>query len=196
MSLQYTTNLKAFLNTDGDGTLKIVRWAEDLGTNNDKQIIGIDLNPRSIKMAHSSATGEGLVSNGEIGADVIRVAAGEGFVPHTHPGDHLLIIAGGKGTITYNGNIYPTMAGEIYMIEGKTPHAVGGITDHVIIAIGAPHKPVDSPDRMTPIEYQTVTTEISDLTCLICKKSAQLPNLLHEVGCQHCPCYACLSNDS
>lgn len=168
------------------GGLEIVRWARDLGLNGE-QALGIDLGERPVQLAHSNATGEGLVSNGVLGADVIRLAAGDGFVPHTHPGDHLLIVVGGRGTITCGGKIYPTRAGELYMVEGLVPHAVGAITDHVILAVGSPHRPVDAPDRMKPVGYDAVTANIDDLHCLICDLHARYPRRLHEAGCPHCP---------
>ena len=37
-----------------------------------------------------------------------------------------------------------TNAGTIYVVKGGVPHAVSAITDHMILACGAPHKPVDS----------------------------------------------------
>jgi quercetin dioxygenase-like cupin family protein len=176
-----------------DGTLKLVCWAENLAISSEdlKQILAVDLGPRPSPMVHSTATGQGLVSNGFLGVDVIRLASGEGFAPHTHSGDHLLIVVGGKGTITYNGCVYPTEAGQVYLVEGSVPHAVGAITDHVILAVGAPHKPVDSAERMTLVEYEAVTAELGSLQCLICNHVAQAPQHLHDVGCAHCPCGCC-----
>jgi len=77
------------------------------------------------------------------------------------------------------------------MIEGKVPHAVGAITDHVILAVGAPHMPVDSVERMTPVEYEAVTAELNELHCLICDKIAIYPQRLHDAECPHCPCIDC-----
>jgi quercetin dioxygenase-like cupin family protein len=171
--------------------LRIVRWADDLGIDG-QQRLGVSLGARPESMARSHATGEGLVSNGFLGADIIRLAAGDGFAPHTHAADHLLIVIGGLGTITCGGKIFPTRAGEIYMVEGEVPHAVGAITDHVILAVGAPHMPVDSPDRMVPIGYEAVTASIDDLHCLICDLHARYPVFLHEAGCRHCPCIGCI----
>lgn len=185
MHPQYSINLKDFLT--GNGQLKIISWADDLGVHDDRQHLGVHLGARPLAMANSTATGTGLVSNGQLGADVIRLAAGDGFAPHTHPGDHLLIVIGGQGTITYDGRIYPTRAGQIYLIEGSVPHAVGAITDHVILAVGSPHKPVDSPDRMQVVAYQAVAAELGVLHCLICDKVARPPQTLLELGCPHCP---------
>lgn len=190
MEPRYTIDRTQFLNEDG--SLKIISWATDLGVEDGRQHLSVDMGPRSTDMPDSAATGEGLVSNGALGGDIIRLAAGEGFVPHTHPGDHLLIVLGGRGTITYNGCIYPTRAGQIYMIEGAVPHAVGAVTDHIILAVGAPHKPVDAPDRMTPTPYRAVTTELDELHCLICDIAVALPERLHDRACPHCPCAYCL----
>ena len=177
-----------------DGTLNVVTWANDDGfihTAGQYQVLSVETGPRPSPMAHANATGEGLVSNGKLGADVIRLAAGDGFVPHTHPGDHLLIVIAGKGTMTYGGKIYPTKAGQAFMIEGTVPHAVGAITDHVLLSVGSPHKLIDSPDRMTPVEYEAVASAIGELHCLICDKVAANPERLHDLGCAHCPCDAC-----
>ena len=167
--------------------LHIVEWANLLANGQ----LEIPLGERSLIMPGTAATGDPLLSNGKLGADIIRVPAGQGFLPHTHPGDHLLIVIGGQGTIVYDGRIYPTRAGQIYMIEGKVPHAVGAITDHVIIAVGSPHKAVDAPDRMSLVEYQAVTTDMSVLYCLICEREAELPIRLHDKKCPHCPCGEC-----
>lgn len=182
---------KNFLNKDG--TLKIMEWAKEVELFGNEQHLSIDLGPRPQGIAHSCATGQSLVSNGKIGVDLIQLEAGNGFIPHMHPGDHVLIVVGGKGTITFDGKVYPTQAGQVYIVEGKVPHAVGAITDHVILAVGSPHKPVDSPERMTPVEYQAVVAKLGDLHCLICNVKAFYPTMLHQVGCSHCPCEECNS---
>lgn len=176
------------------GRLRLVDWADpERGPDGRLSALNIDLGPRSFPMAQSDASGDPLVSNGFLGVDLIRVMAGTGFAPHTHPGDHLLIVIGGEGTITYDGFVYPTHAGQVYMIEGAIPHAVGAITDHAILAVGAPHKPVGATDRMTPVAYREVVATLGDLTCLVCQRSATYPELLHDLGCVHCPCAVCAS---
>jgi quercetin dioxygenase-like cupin family protein len=170
--------------------LKRARWSVDMGVDGD-QVLGVDLSMRPTPVAHSHATGEALVSNGLLGADIIRLAAGDGFVPHTHAGDHLLLVIGGEGTITCGGQILPTRAGDVFMIEGQVPHAVGAITDHVILAVGSPHRPIDAADRMTEVDYEEIVTDIHTLHCLICDLHSQLPDRLHQRGCPHCPCPEC-----
>jgi mannose-6-phosphate isomerase-like protein (cupin superfamily) len=175
-----------------DGDLKVVRWASDVGVGEPgEQVLRVALGARPVPLAHSNATGEKLVSNGFLGGDIIRLGAGDGFVPHTHPGDHLLVVVGGRGTITYGGKVFPTRAGEIYLIEGLVPHAVGAITDHVILAVGAPHRPLDALDRMTPVAYEAVTAAVDELHCLLCDIHAGYPQRLHDAGCPHCPCFDC-----
>jgi quercetin dioxygenase-like cupin family protein len=190
MDPAFTVVLDRAMDSDD---LKIVRWADAIShdARHHKQLLSVSTHARGTRMAHSRATGESTVSNGCLGADVIHLRAGEGFVPHTHPGDHLLIVIGGMGTITYGGKIYPTVAGQIYLIDGNVPHAVGAITDHVILAVGSPHKPVDSPDRMTPVPYEAITAQIDELHCLICDARARLPHRLHDYNCPHCPCADC-----
>jgi quercetin dioxygenase-like cupin family protein len=170
--------------------VRIARWAHERGFG-DQQLLAIDMGPRPTAIPLSVATGEALVSNGAMGADIIRLAATEGFVPHTHPGDHLLIVLGGEGTITVGGTVHPTRAGEIYMVSGEVPHAVGAITDHVILSVGSPHRAIDASDRMELVAYDAVLSELSELRCLICAVSTAAPERLHDAGCPHCPCVDC-----
>jgi len=170
--------------------LVIARWAQAL-IGDDVTSLDITHAPRPVAMHGADATGLGLVTNQTIGADIIRLPRGAGFPPHTHPGHHVLVVTGGKGTITYGGRVYPTEAGEIYLVEGQVAHAVGAITDHVILAVGAPHMPVDSHRRMAPVPYQEVLTELGDLHCLICDRRSSLPLMLHDIDCPHCPCQDC-----
>lgn len=177
--------------------LHIARWAHDLGQreDGDGQLLGVALGPRPVPMADSRATGKGMATNGQLGGDVIRLAAGDAFSAHTHPGDHLLIVLAGAGTIVLGDTVYPTHAGELYVVDGGVPHAVGAITDHVILAVGAPHKPVDAPDRMTVLEYLAVAAEFPRLHCRICDRAVAAPALLHDVACPHCPCPTCAASD-
>lgn len=175
-----------------DGSLRIVQWGRLIYNTPKRSNIEVELSEKPVKMLHTqSATALPLVSNGVLGVDLIRVEAGTGFEPHTHPGDHLLICVAGEGTITYDGYVYPTTAGQVYMIEGEKPHAVGARTNHAILAVGMPHVPAGSPDRMKPVEYVEVAATFGDLSCLICNREARMPRMLHDVGCEHCPCPIC-----
>jgi quercetin dioxygenase-like cupin family protein len=156
-----------------------------------EQLLAVDLTPRPARLVGGPATGSAVESNGALGADVIRLAAHDCFVPHTHPGHHILVVIGGRGTITCRGRVYPTSAGQVYFVEGQVAHAVGAITDHVLLAIGAPHRPIDSSDRMERVGYEAVTDELGELRCLICDLVAPRPKRLHETGCLHCPCFDC-----
>lgn len=172
--------------------LRIVPWApSDVTPQLTRLTVPHDELPVRMHGA-AQATGRSLVSNGTIGADVIRLAAGAGFAPHTHPGHHVLAVIAGTGTITYGGKVYPTEAGEIYLVEGSVPHAVGAISDHLILAVGAPHMPVDSDGRMDLVPYTEVLAPDGDLDCLLCGVSARVPARLHGVGCPHCPCAQCV----
>lgn len=182
--------------------MKIETWAESQPGDivGFSRVLSVAPGPGPTAMKGSTATGRGLLSNGNLGVDEIRMAKGQGFVPHTHPGDHILIVTAGLGTITFDGVVYPTHAGEMYMVGGLVPHAVGSRTEHVILAVGSPHKAVDDPDRMAPVEYQAViTTELRDMTCLACKEEnggpaiAAFPFMLHDIGCRHCPCFECVT---
>lgn len=176
-----------------DGKLRLFKWAHALDVvqridgESGLQLLGVETGPRPVAMAHSESTGEAAVTNGTLGGDIIRLAAGTGFAPHTHPGDHLLVVLAGEGTVTYEGKIYPTRAGEVYMVEGAKAHAVGAITDHVILAIGHPHKPVGSEERLTLVDYTDVLAELGTLHCLICDLKAEYPARLRDMGCPHDP---------
>jgi|SRR5271166_2250794 len=180
----------------GRRPLPSAKWATRLQESVESEtltdVLEVSLAERPSAMVHSNATGEALLSNGLLGVDTIRVPRGGGFAPHTHPGDHLLIVVGGEGTLTYNGRIWPTEAGEAYMIEGNVPHAVGAVTDHVILAVGSPHRPIDSPERMSLVDYAEVLSELGSVQCMICHVSADYPAAPHDAGCSHCPCASCL----
>jgi len=175
----------------GSALLSIVDFAKLVESTEGASLLQIEHGRRPVKMHGANATGESLVTNGAIGADIIRLPAGYGFSPHTHPGHHVLAVLGGRGTITYAGRVYETTAGQIYLVEGLVPHAVGAISDHVILAVGSPHRTVDSEERMTLVEYQAVVSPVGDLHCLICDKRSRMPRLLHEEECPHCPCPTC-----
>jgi quercetin dioxygenase-like cupin family protein len=102
----------------------------------------------------ADATGLPLHSNGHLGVDMLSVPPNAQFPIHTHPGDHLLLCLEGEGTITIGDITYEVEPGDIYMVPGEIPHAVGaGGAGHVLIATGSPHKPVDSPERMTYTDW-------------------------------------------
>lgn len=153
--------VRTTLNAPQDD-LVIARWSQAV-IGDDETALAISHEKRPVRMHGADSTGLGLVTNQTIGADLIRLPRGAGFPPHTHPGHHVLVIVGGRGTITYAGRVYPTLAGEIYLVEGSVAHAVGAITDHVILAVGAPHMPVDSHERMVVVPYQEVLS--SSATC-------------------------------
>lgn len=103
-----------------------------------------------LKVFGADALGLPLHSNGHLGADILHVPAHASFPVHTHPGDHLLLCLQGTGTISIGERTYTVGPGDLYMVPGQVPHAVGaGKRAHVLVAIGAPHKPVASPERMT-----------------------------------------------
>jgi quercetin dioxygenase-like cupin family protein len=106
------------------------------------------------------ARGFGMHTNGHLGADLLHVKAGDQFPVHTHPGDHLLLCLAGRGTITVDQVTYDIIPGDLYMVNGLIPHAVGAITNHVILAIGAPHKAVDSPERMAFVDWAGHAVEV------------------------------------
>lgn len=176
-----------------DGSLILAEWAliDRLEGTGPAEGLFVPSGPRTVPMYGTKASGERLVSNGQLGLDLIQVPAGEGFSPHTHPGDHLLIAVAGHGTVTVDGVIYPTRAGQVYMVEGAVPHAVGAITDHCLLAVGAPHRAIDAADRMTLTDYLAVAAHFHDLKCLVCDGAPEgSPQMLRSAGCPHLPAEA------
>lgn len=163
-------------------------WAQDGGTHEMKQRIEVDMLPGSTKIAKTQAsTGRPLLSNGFLGADLIHVPAGEGFAPHTHQGDHMLFVVGGRGTITANGEILETRTGQVYMVDGLQPHAVGAISDHVLLSVGIAHKALDSENRQTLTPFSDLLTAEGVITCRICGITADSRAGLTGRGCSHAP---------
>lgn len=184
-----------YSHLDQDGELRMVDWADAIQFGGGEQHLAIPNRKGEHEMAHATTSGDALVSNGFLGVDMVRVEQGEGFVPHTHPGDHILIPVLGTSTITYDGKVYKSEAGSVYMIDGDVPHAVGAITDAAIMAVGAPHAPIDSDDRMEPVEYEEVSAEFDTMHCLICDIETESPTKLHDKDCNHCSCHDCFAPD-
>jgi quercetin dioxygenase-like cupin family protein len=190
------SNLRAASTGRSGSRLKKAAWAVSSrdSSRRDRAVatLNVDLGPRPVQLTDSVATGLPLVSNGYLGADIIRLGKGERFRPHVHIGDHLLLAIGGEGTVTFGGRIYPVFAGEIYLVPGGIPHAVGAISDHVLLSIGAPHRAIDAFDRMQAVSYEEIVSEPGDMECLLCGLTSQGVARLHEHGCQHCPCPDCV----
>lgn len=73
----------------------------------------------------------------------------ESFPLHTHPGHHLIYVVRGGGTIMVDGLTERTIPGDLYMVQAELPHAFGALANgQYILSFGAPHIPIDSPDRM------------------------------------------------
>jgi quercetin dioxygenase-like cupin family protein len=122
-----------------DGALRILNLTE----------IAEIVSRHGVPVHGADALGVALHTNGHLGADMLWVPAHAKFPVHTHPGDHLLLCLKGRGTISVGEVTYHVRPGDFYMVDGAVPHAVGaGDEDHVLVAIGSPHKPVDSPERM------------------------------------------------
>jgi quercetin dioxygenase-like cupin family protein len=95
--------------------------------------------------------GTALFTNDVLGADLLNIPPGARFPLHVHPGHHLLYCVAGAGTFTIGDVTHDVFPGDLFMVEGNVPHAVGsGPRDHhVILAIGSPHTHLGSPNRMT-----------------------------------------------
>lgn len=124
---------------------------------------------------------------GLIGADVIELPAYTSFPVHTHPGHHVLLVLEGLGALTDHNGIHRTHPGDLLLIPGDLPHAVGGGPHgQRLLAIGAPHRVTADPLRMTAVNPPW------ELTCHICGCEGYT-RPLHQQGCPHCPCPECTS---
>lgn len=94
------------------------------------------------------------LTRGHLGVDLLRVPSGIQFPLHVHPGNHLLYVVRGRGTVTFGGEVYTTKAGDLMLIDAEIEHAVGASSfeEQFILAFGAPHEEVDSPNRMRVVE--------------------------------------------
>ncbi|MFD9389286.1 cupin domain-containing protein [Streptomyces sp. NPDC060000] len=168
--------------------LLICDWAADLGLDGTTQQLGIDVAPGPTRVSKTAdATGRSLLSSGHMGADILHIPARSGFAPHTHPGDHLLFVLAGTGTITVAGEIVETRPGQVYMVEGAVTHAVGAVTDHMILSVGAPHEHLDSPERQELTAYTALLGDLGDITCRLCDIRASSGEELAAKGCPHSP---------
>jgi quercetin dioxygenase-like cupin family protein len=121
-------------------------------------LFDIPKRPPADALAVHGATASGLplmASAGDVlGADVLWVPPLHSFPVHAHPGDHLLLCIDGEGSISIDRETYIVRPGDLYLIPGNVPHAVGATErGHVLVSIGAPHKAVDSPERMVPTDW-------------------------------------------
>lgn len=112
----------------------------------------LELLPK-LEVVGAPALGVPLLTNGHLGADLLCVGPDEAFPVHVHPGDHLLYIVEGWGTVYWGGQHYQTGPGMLCLIPADVEHGVtAGWRGQVIMAMGAPHKPVDSTERMQIVE--------------------------------------------
>ncbi|MCD0451619.1 cupin domain-containing protein [Actinocorallia sp. API 0066] len=167
----------------------LARWADDDGLADGlAQRLAVLMSPRGTDVGSvEGVTGQPLLSNGFLGADLIHVPAGRGFAPHVHRGDHLLFVVGGRGTITAAGEILETAPGQAYLVAGLQPHAVGAISDHVLLSVGVSHRALDSADRQTLVPFSDLLAADGLIRCRVCGLSAPGEHALRRLGCGHAP---------
>jgi quercetin dioxygenase-like cupin family protein len=109
--------------------------------------------PAPINVHDAPAKAHKLLTNGHLGADLLVVEPDSRFPLHTHPGDHLLLVITGTGGVFYGGEDVATRPGDLCLVPGGVPHSVyAGKRGQIIMAIGAPHTPVDSHERMAIVD--------------------------------------------
>jgi quercetin dioxygenase-like cupin family protein len=117
-----------------------------------KNINELGAEPAPLEVHGAPARAHALFTNGHLGGDLLVVEPNSRFPLHTHPGDHLLLIVAGDGGVHFDGRDIPTGPGDLYMVDGGVPHSVySGPQGQLILSVGAPHKPVDSDERMTVV---------------------------------------------
>ncbi len=134
--------------------------------------------------------GEALVASPDLGGDLMFVPGGTGFKPHTHHGHHLIFAISGECTVTLGAEIHRLSAGEVCLIPGEVPHAVTGITDTMLLAVGTPHMPVDAADRLELVSFEVLTAELSSqIRCMGCSthKLYERHEILGADGVVRCP---------
>jgi quercetin dioxygenase-like cupin family protein len=134
--------------------------------------------------------GEALVSNPDLGGDLMFVPGGSGFEPHTHHGHHLIFVISGECTVTLGAEIHRLLAGEVCLIPGEIAHAVTGVTDTMLLAVGTPHMPVDAEDRLDLVTFEALTAELSSrIRCMGCSahRLFDRDEILGEDGVVRCP---------
>jgi len=126
-----------------DGSLRIAEWRCDYPG---------DL---PLKMANSDATALHLLSNGNLGSDIIRFPGGGGVPLHTHPGAHILFVLSGSGVLeaarpgSGRTDLYALFPGRCYLVDGELPHALEAHKDGMtLLVVGADHYPADSRERL------------------------------------------------
>jgi len=107
--------------------------------------------PLSVDMSNSQGTGSALLKEGDFGADLIRFGANEGVQNHTHEGAHILFVVKGEGWVDYEGYAHHLEPGMCYLIPSMSQHAIRAITELVLIAVGNKHRPLESSERMSPV---------------------------------------------
>jgi quercetin dioxygenase-like cupin family protein len=94
----------------------------------------------------------------EFGADLIEMQPGSAFALHTHPGNHILYIIKGSGMVHCDGVDYHVRKGDTIAIPAEYPHGVKTYTSApgplIFLAVGHPHKAIDSRDRMKLVEIE------------------------------------------
>jgi quercetin dioxygenase-like cupin family protein len=87
-----------------------------------------------------------------LGADLVEMQPGSSFPLHTHPGDHILYIVEGSGFVHVDGVDHEMRRGDTIFVPAEYPHGVRTRPDAsgplVFLAVGHPHRPLDSRDRM------------------------------------------------
>lgn len=168
-------------------------WKSKLAVAFGDQGLVVDTGPFELVMAKTGdeITGRRLVSNGEIGGDLMHIPGGKGFEPHTHKGHHILLFLNGESIVTLGSEIHRMTPGEICVVPGDTAHGVSAVTDTTLLAVGSPHLPVDAKDRMQVLgEYKAIAAKLSEqFICMGCskKQSFLLSEVLGKDGVIRCP---------
>lgn len=173
-------------------TLKRAVWAERISMPDQVQaLVARELrSPLTMAKTEGKILGEALVAHPELGGDLMFVPGGAGFKPHTHHGHHLIFVISGECTVTLDAEIHRMVAGEVCLIPGEVPHAVTGVSDTMLLAVGTPHMPVDADDRLELVSFDVLAVELSArIRCMGCsvRQLYDRDQILGEDGVVRCP---------
>jgi quercetin dioxygenase-like cupin family protein len=94
----------------------------------------------------------------EIGIDYMEMDAGSAFPLHTHEGDHILYVVDGSGIAHVDNKDFPLKKGDVIFVPSEYPHAFRTYPDAKdkfrFVAVGHPHKKLNSKDRMKLVEEE------------------------------------------
>lgn len=138
--------LRRFVSSEHIRNVLAGAWV-DMFDNHGKKLVGI--------RGRIGVSAQGI-SGQEIGLDLMEMQPGSAFPLHTHEGDHIMYVVSGRAICHVGGNDNALKAGDSIFIPAELPHGFACPADAteplLFIAVGHPHRKLDSTDRMKLVE--------------------------------------------